>query len=532
MEKIINSENASTNKNKTCLIILGPTGIGKTKISLAIGSQLNTEIINTDAFSFYKNAEIMTAKANNEEKQMVKHHLIDFLAINDLDFSVSNFQSHFDSAVFSIFAKEKIPVIVGGSNYYVDYILFDKRINILNINKSEMKTINNDIDYDGTYNNTDNKAIISPFVTKAKFRLIIGNLKNIIITKSLYNNLYEELQIAKNYISENEIKKSKKERLSYAQINYLTLEILNKIDNEYSKILDKYTEKIDNEAFLNCAEDVSKSENLLFEALNEILDYKNFINLIAREKDFSFLLHNLIETIDVNSFNLLHKNNLRKIVNILMYYFVYGIGKSQLLDRQLEILQANKEENNHIRFENSIIVYLKYVNYESYEKLLKSRIDKMLNEQNGLDEIFIILEFFIFLEKRKNKNSKAEINIYEYKALDFQKGILQAIGYKEFYEFYLSMKEIFLVFIKKYDIGFEYNNCKQEACINFETDYFQLFDINKITMSDLLEKNLHENNNEFFYQIIFFNFVYYFKKKYLYYESDCEENENTNALIK
>jgi hypothetical protein len=185
-----------------------------------------------------------------------------------------------------------------------------------------------------------------------------------------------------------------------------------------------------------------------------------------------------------------------------MYYFVYGKGKSQLLDRQLEILQTNKEENNHIRFENSIIVYLKYVNYESYEKRVKSRIDQMLNEQNGLDEIFIILEFFIFLEKRKNKNSKAEISINEYKAFDFQKGILQAIGYKEFYEFYLSMKEIFLDFIKKYDIGLEYNNCKKEACINIETDYFHLFDINKIIMN--------------FFIKLFFLFLFIILKKNIY----------------
>ena len=63
--------------------IIGPTASGKTKTSILLAQKINAEIVNCDAFSFYKNCDIMTAKATLEEQSQIKHHLIDFLEIND-----------------------------------------------------------------------------------------------------------------------------------------------------------------------------------------------------------------------------------------------------------------------------------------------------------------------------------------------------------------------------------------------------------------------------------------------------------------
>ena len=72
MEPIINN-------NNKIIFLLGPTGIGKTFVSLEIANELKGEIINTDAFSLYKEANIMTAKATLNEREKVKHRMIDII---------------------------------------------------------------------------------------------------------------------------------------------------------------------------------------------------------------------------------------------------------------------------------------------------------------------------------------------------------------------------------------------------------------------------------------------------------------------
>ena len=61
------------------IIITGPTAVGKTKLSIEIAKELNTEIINGDAYQIYKDMNIGTAKPTSNELKQVKHHLIDYL---------------------------------------------------------------------------------------------------------------------------------------------------------------------------------------------------------------------------------------------------------------------------------------------------------------------------------------------------------------------------------------------------------------------------------------------------------------------
>ena len=72
--------------NKYCWFLLGPTGIGKTFVSLKLGQKYNNQIVNTDAFSLYKEASIMTAKATKQEQLLVKHRMIDILDLFDINY--------------------------------------------------------------------------------------------------------------------------------------------------------------------------------------------------------------------------------------------------------------------------------------------------------------------------------------------------------------------------------------------------------------------------------------------------------------
>lgn len=106
------------------IVVVGPTGIGKTKMSVELALFLNSEIINGDAFQIYKEMNIGTAKVNEEEKKGVVHHLFDIVSVDE-SFSVQEYQKLCREKIREINEKGKIPVIVGGTGLYLKAALYD-----------------------------------------------------------------------------------------------------------------------------------------------------------------------------------------------------------------------------------------------------------------------------------------------------------------------------------------------------------------------------------------------------------------------
>ena len=101
------------------IIVLGATATGKTKISIDLAKALNTEIINADSMYNYKDLSIGTAKPTIEEMNGVKHHIID-VAEPSQDFNVINYRDIAKSVIFDFKSKNLIPIIVGGTGFYID----------------------------------------------------------------------------------------------------------------------------------------------------------------------------------------------------------------------------------------------------------------------------------------------------------------------------------------------------------------------------------------------------------------------------
>ena len=114
------------NSLKKVIVIVGPTGVGKTKLSINIAKEFNLEVINADQSQMRKDLNIGTAKITNEEMQGVKHHLIDFLEPIS-EYSIKDFQ---DDARKIIDNSNSIPLIVGGSGLYVDTLITDYDLSI------------------------------------------------------------------------------------------------------------------------------------------------------------------------------------------------------------------------------------------------------------------------------------------------------------------------------------------------------------------------------------------------------------------
>lgn len=108
--------------NKKLVIIAGPTAVGKTDISLLLADKLNTEIISADSMQIYKYMDIGSAKASLEERNLIKHHLIDIVDPKE-EFSVSDYKISAQRIIDKLHSRDKIPVLVGGTGLYIDSLI-------------------------------------------------------------------------------------------------------------------------------------------------------------------------------------------------------------------------------------------------------------------------------------------------------------------------------------------------------------------------------------------------------------------------
>ena len=103
------------------IVILGPTGVGKSDLSVEIASHFNTEIISADSRQFYREMTIGTAVPAENQLKRVKHHFIRFLSVKDY-FSSSLFERAVLELLPSLFKKNRIVVMTGGSGMYIDAV--------------------------------------------------------------------------------------------------------------------------------------------------------------------------------------------------------------------------------------------------------------------------------------------------------------------------------------------------------------------------------------------------------------------------
>ena len=106
------------------IILTGPTAVGKTKASIGLAKALNGEIISADSMQVYKYMDIGSAKIRPEEMQGIQHYLIDALE-PDEEFHVVRFQQMAKRAMNEIYAKGNIPIVVGGTGFYIQALLYD-----------------------------------------------------------------------------------------------------------------------------------------------------------------------------------------------------------------------------------------------------------------------------------------------------------------------------------------------------------------------------------------------------------------------
>lgn len=112
---------------KKIIVITGPTGVGKTKLSVKLAKKLKGEIINADSMQVYKNLDIGTAKIKEVEKENIAHHLFDICDVHD-NYTIYNYQKDARNIIEKLLKKNKTPILVGGSGLYIKAALYDYKL--------------------------------------------------------------------------------------------------------------------------------------------------------------------------------------------------------------------------------------------------------------------------------------------------------------------------------------------------------------------------------------------------------------------
>ena len=108
---------------KKVIVIAGPTGVGKTKLSIAVANAIGGEIISADSMQIYRGMDIGTAKATKEERDLVPHHMIDIADVKE-PFNVVDFYNRAHIICKDILLRDKVPILVGGSGFYIHSFLY------------------------------------------------------------------------------------------------------------------------------------------------------------------------------------------------------------------------------------------------------------------------------------------------------------------------------------------------------------------------------------------------------------------------
>lgn len=115
---------AISNNKPRLLVLVGPTAIGKTKLSLDLAKTFQCEIISGDSMQVYRQMDIGTAKLPIEQRKGIPHHLIDIVA-PDEPFSAVDFQKHCRTLIAHITARHRLPFLVGGTGLYIESIVYE-----------------------------------------------------------------------------------------------------------------------------------------------------------------------------------------------------------------------------------------------------------------------------------------------------------------------------------------------------------------------------------------------------------------------
>ncbi|CCZ59548.1 tRNA dimethylallyltransferase [Clostridium sp. CAG:710] len=235
---------------KNIIVITGPTGVGKTKMSIELAKRIDAEIINADSMQVYKDLNIGTAKITEKEKEGIPHHLFDIVEPTNM-YTVYDYQKDARDIINDVLSRGKKVIIVGGTGLYIKALLYD------------YKFIKEDKTYD--FSKMSNEEILDKINSyNLDINLHINNRKRLerVLTKLYNNNMQTE----------------KTDTVLY---DFVTIGLTTTRDNLY-KIIDNRVDKMIEDGLIDEVEELYK-KNIHSKAINTGIGYKELYKYFDKE---------------------------------------------------------------------------------------------------------------------------------------------------------------------------------------------------------------------------------------------------------
>ncbi len=246
------------------IVIVGPTGVGKTKLSIELAKRFDAEIINGDSVAIYKRLNIGSAKPNIEERENIPHHLIDIKEVNE-NYTVYDYQKDLRKKIIEIASRGKRIIIVGGTGLYIKAGLYDYKF------------------VSGTTNNTYEELTNSELLSKIQ-NYHLENIPDL-------NNRRRLVRLLNKLENREEITNSKDKLLYNIKVIGLT--------TERSLLYHRINKRVDNMIENGLLEEINLLKNFYKDSriLNSAIGYKEFSDYLFHNKP----LEDVISEIKLNS---------------------------------------------------------------------------------------------------------------------------------------------------------------------------------------------------------------------------------------
>ena len=290
---------------KDIIVIVGPTGVGKTKLSIELAKRLDGEIINGDSVSIYKVLDIGSAKPTMEEREGIVHHLIDVCNIDD-NYTVYEYQRDVRRLIDDISKRGKRIIIVGGTGLYIKAALYDYNLkdNIINNN----------------YDDLSNEEIYQ--------KLLLLD-KDIVIDNKNRRRLIRAL----NYYLENNESINKNDNGNKLLYNAIFIGLTTNREKLYD-IINSRVDTMINNGLINEVK-YFYDNNMLYKPILNGIGYKEVISYLNKEIDYN----TMIELIKKNSRH-------------------YAKRQYTFMNNKMNIKWFNVDFNNFKNTEEEVISYL------------------------------------------------------------------------------------------------------------------------------------------------------------------------------
>ena len=268
---------------KNLVVLTGPTAVGKTSLSINLAKAINGEIISADSMQVYKYMDIGTAKVTPEEMDGVKHYLIDSIEPTE-DFHVVRFQKMVKDAMDDIYAKGKVPIICGGTGFYIQAILYDIQFTEQEIDESYRQSLEDFAEANGNDALHEKLKEVDPESAES---IPAANRKRVIRALEYFHQSGEKFSVH----NEREKQRTSPYNFAYFVLNDDRAKLYNRIDKRVDIMMDAgLLDEVKSLVEMGCKRGMTSMDGIGYK---EILSYM----------DGEYSLEDAVELIKKNSRN-------------------------------------------------------------------------------------------------------------------------------------------------------------------------------------------------------------------------------------